>query len=155
MREYFTISAATPQSAFLKANHPLCGKWPVEIKESPLWKFKSWLWGLEDDDEAVAKKPFWTVNSGVAPDDDGPLDGGETQGSLEDIESWPPNRFGRGQAVSSFQCSPVSTGFRPKPITQWRLLGGAGGNPRKKVGPGTKAQGNYFTKFFHLTIFFS
>ena len=27
------------------------------------------------------------------------------QGSLEDIESWPPNKFGRGQAFSSFQFS--------------------------------------------------
>ena len=70
-----------------------------------------------------------------------------TQGLLEEIESWPPNKFGRGQAVSSFQFSPVSTGFRPKPITQWRLLGGAGGKPRKKMEPSTKAQqsskGNY------------
>ena len=83
------------------------------------------------------------------------------QGSLEDIESWPPNKFGRGQAFSSFQFSQVSTGFRPKPITMWRLLGGAGGNPRKNAGPTTKAQesgkGNnhfclFFTKFFNTLI---
>ena len=152
MREYFTISAATPQSAFLKANTPLCGKWPVEIKESPLWKFKFWLyWGLEDLEEKVAQKPFWTVNSGVAPDDDGLLDGGktETEGSLEDIESWPPNEFGRGQATSSFQCSSVSTAWKPKPI-QWRLLGGAQEKP-KKMGPTAKGHESKKGKYTYFT----
>ena len=67
-----------------------------------------------------------------------------TQESLEEIESWPPNKFGRGQAASSFQRSSVSTGFRPKPIGQWRLLGGAGagGKPMKKVRPKTKGSGD-------------
>ena len=46
------------------------------------------------------------------------------------------NQFGRGQQVSSFQCSSVSTGWKPKSF-QWRLLGG--GNARKKLGPKTKA----------------
>ena len=59
------------------------------------------------------------------------------QEPLEEIESWPPNKFGRGQAVSSFQRSSVSTGWKPKPMIQWKLLGG--GKPRKKTEP-TKAQ---------------
>ena len=135
MREYFKISAATPQSAFLKANNPLCGNWPVEIKESPLWKFKFWLyWGLEDLEEGAARKyqagKYWTVNSGVAPTR---FDGGV------DIEEETRNGFGRGQPVSS-----VSTGWYPKPI-QYKLLGGAVGK-KKKMGP-TKAKksqdGNY------------
>ena len=74
------------------------------------------------------------------------------QEPLEDIESWPPNNFGRGQVASSFQRSSVSTGFRPKPITQWRLLGGAGVKPTK-MGPKTKAKtsqdGKYILKILY------
>ena len=78
---------------------------------------------------------------------------------LEEIEARPShlvlslNQFGRGQQVSSVQCSSFSTGWKPKPIPiQWRLLGGAGEKPRRKVGPTTKAQdGNYFyVKFLYV-----
>ena len=60
-------------------------------------------------------------------------------------QSWPLNQFGRGQAVSSVQYSSVSTGWYPKPMQCWRLLGG--GKEKKKIGPTTKAHesgnGNY------------
>ena len=55
------------------------------------------------------------------------------QEPLEDIESWPPNNFGRGQVASSFQRSSVSMGWKPKPMIQWKLLGG--GKSRKKTEP--------------------
>ena len=53
----------------------------------------------------------------------------------DDGEPRPSNQFGRGQPLSS-----VSVGWKPKPIL--KLLGGAGGNTRKKTGPTTKAQGS-------------
>ena len=72
---------------------------------------------------------------------------------LEEIEPqpWPSNEFGRGQPVSSFQYSSVSTAWKSKPM-QWKLLGGAGGKERKKMGPTTKARDSrngifFFVKF--------
>ena len=80
-------------------------------------------------------------DGGTIPSTDDQEDGGQK----------PSIQFGRGQPLSS-----VSTGWMPKPI-QWKLLGGAGGNTMKKVGPKTKAEeprdGNYFFGTFLLWIF--
>ena len=67
----------------------------------------------------------------------------------DDDDLKPSNGFGRGQSVSSVstgRCGGI--GWKPKPICGLRLLGGAGGNAKKKMGPKSKAKaphdGNYF-----------
>ena len=179
MREYFLFSKPT---AFFKAhkpievffNEPIGGGEDLSALhgkvngprgrvhgEASFWNL---FWWLNTDDAKIeassltaARKKYLKLRA----HDDG-LE--EVNDSLNDttqepIESWPPNEFGRGQAASSFLRSSVSTGFRPKPITQWRLLGGAGasGKPTKKKGPAsTKAQdsqkGNYIfiTTYLHV-----
>ena len=139
-----------PESAFFKAN-----PFGPDIKETPRrkWSRLDFCLYLEEEDDEVQKAMTRSLNKARkihqdidAQDHPNPpialeeINDDTTQESLEEIESWPPNKFGRGQAFSSFQFSQVSTGFRPKPITQWRLLGGAGGKPRKKMESSTKAQ---------------
>ena len=168
MREYFLFSKPT---AFFKAhkpievffNEPIGGGEDLSALhgrvigprgrvhgEASFWKL---FWWLNTDDAKIeassltaARKKYLKLRA----HDDGleEIIDSFNDTTQEPIESWPPNQFGRGQALSSFQFSPVSTGFRPKPITQWRLLGGAGGKPRKKVEPSAKPResenGNYY-----------
>ena len=140
-----------PESAFFKAN-PFSGP---EIKETPFrkWSRLDFCLYLEEEDNEIQKAMTRSLNKARKIHQD--IDAQDHQNppialkeeSLEEFESWPPIQFGRGQAASSFLNSSFSTGFRPKPIT-WRLLGGAGGKPTKKIGLApTKAQdsqkGNY------------
>ena len=120
--------------------------------EASFWNL---FWWLNTDDEKIeasslmaARRKYHKLRAQDPPITLEEINDDTTQ---ESLESWPPNKFGRGQTASSFLRSSVSTGFRPKPI-QWRLLGGAGGKPRRKMEP-AKAQvsGNgkyylYFTK---------
>ena len=147
-----------PESAFFKAN-PFSGP---EIKETPFrkWSRLDFCLYLEEEDNEIQKAMTRSLNKAQkihqdidAQDHPNPPNALEeiddtTQESLEEFESWPPSQFGRGQAASSFQLSSVSTGFRPKPITQWRLLGGAGaiGKPTKRSKSKVKGSedGNYF-----------
>ena len=73
----------------------------------------------------------------------------------DDDDLKPSNCFGRGQSVSSVstgRCGGI--GWKPKPIC--RLLGGAFGNARKKMGPKAKAKesqnGNYLFHEFKIFI---
>ena len=68
-------------------------------------------------------------NPATHAQDGGPIPSTDAQ---EDGGQKPSNQFRRGQKVSS-----VSTGWQPKP---WKLLGGTGGNTKKKTGPTSKAQ---------------
>ena len=153
MREYFSLRQPTApeELAFFKANPPLGGgEKPSNAadEETPFWDLVWWIYSLKTVEEieasplAAARRRY--QNPPIVLEEISDSFSDTTQESLEDIESWPPNQFGRGQAASSFQRSSVSTGFRPKPITQWRLLGGAGaiGKPMKKVRPKTKGSGD-------------
>ena len=136
-----------PESAFFKAN-PFSGP---EIKETPFrkWSRLDFCLYLEEEDNEIQKAMTRSLNKARkihqdidAQDHPNPPIALEeiddtTQESLEEIGAWPPNRFGRGQIASSFQRSSVSSGWKPKPMIQWKLLGG--GKPRKKTEP-TKAQ---------------
>ena len=141
-----------PESAFFKAN-PFSGP---EIKENPFrkWSRLDFCLYLEEEDDEVQKAMTRSLNKArkihqdidVQDQPNPPITLEEiiddtTQESLVEIESWPPNKFGRGQVASSFQRSQVSTGWKPKPFIQWKLLGGAGGRLRKKTGPKAKESG--------------
>ena len=157
MREYFSLRQPTKpeELAFFKANPPLGGgEKPSNAadEETPFWDLVWWIYSQKTVEEieasplAAARRRY---QNQIQNEEISDSFNDTTQGSWEDIESWPPNKFGRGQATSSLQHSSVSTGWRPKPI-QWRLLGGAGG-PRKKFEPKAKAQksanGNFFFNF--------
>ena len=134
------------ESAFFKAN-PFSGP---EIKETPLrkWSRLDFCLYLEEEDNEIQKamtrslKKARKIHQDIDAQDHQISPIALEEESLEEFESWPPIQFGRGQATSSFQHSSVSTGFRPKPITQWRLLGGAGaiGKPTKR--PKSKVKGS-------------
>ena len=154
MREYFLFSKPT---AFFKAHKPIevffnepigGGEKPLHGKvigprgrvhdEASFWNL---FWWLNTDDDKIeasslmaARRKYHKLRAQDPPIALEEINDDTTQESLEEIESWPPNKFGRGQAASSVLCSSVSTGWRPKPI-QWRLVGGAGGKPRKKMEP--------------------
>ena len=108
--------------------------------ETRLWKFLWWL--VEDEEDRVApltsaRKTYdkFFASDGTEEDEQKP----------SNFNAFGQDTFGRGQAVSSVQYSLVSTGWYPKPMHCWRLLGGG---KQKKIGP--KAQesqnGNCFLK---------
>ena len=131
------------ESAFLKAN-PFSGP---ELKETPYWKFKWWLWTDEEEDDKVqaamtrslnkARKRFEEDLAQGDVDDEVQGKDGVGVGELHH-----PNQFGRGQSITS-----VGTGWKPKPF-QWKLLGGAGGKKKAPSTKGQKQDGNY--KFRYL-----
>ena len=147
MREYFgsLSTPTTPEKlAFFKANPPLGGgEKPSNAadEETPFWDLVWWIYSLKTVEEieasplAAARRRY--QNPPIVLEEISDSFNDTTQEPLVEIESWPPNKFGRGQSASSLQLSPISTGWRPKPIIQWKLLGGAG--KPKKMGP-TKAQ---------------
>ena len=143
MREVIQLSI--PQEPALFRTNLWLGP---EVKETPYWNFKMWL--LEDEDDEVQAAMTRSLNRArknyeeyLAQDVQGDFDD-EVQGEGGVGELHHPNQFGRGQHISS-----VGTGWKPKPI-QWKLLGGAGGKPMKKIGPKAKESGG--GKLHFITI---
>ena len=142
MREYFSLRQPTKpeELAFFKANPPLGGgEKPSNAadEETPFWDLVWWIYSLKTVEEieasplAAARRRYQDPPIVLEEINDSIND--TAQEPLEDIESWPPNNFGRGQVASSFQRSSVSMGWKPKPMIQWKLLGG--GKSRKKTEP--------------------
>ena len=140
MREVISISMPKPESAFFKAN-----PFGPDIKETPYWKFKWWLWTDEEEDDEVQAAMTRSLNKARKRFEEDLAQGDvddEVQGEGGVGELHHPNQFGRGQSITS-----VGTGWKPKPF-QWKLLGGAGGKKKAPSTKGQKQDGKY--KFRYL-----
>lgn len=134
MREVIQLSIPKEQALF-RAN-PFHGK---EIKETPYWKFKWWLWTEEEEDDEIQKAMTRSLNKArkthqecLAQD-------------VQDVDAQKPSsNHGFGRGFASGRGQPI-----PSP---WFLLGGSksmvgsGKTTTRKANPTSKAEKSHCGK---------
>ena len=140
MREVIRISM--PQEPALFRANPFSGE---EIKETPYWRFKWWLWNEEEEDDEIQKAMTRSLNK---------VRKTHQECLAQDVEAQEPSSthgFGRGFASGRGQPIP----------SRWFLLGGSksmvgsGKTTTRKANPTSKAEKSHCGKLkncFRFTL---
>ena len=129
-----------PQEQALFRANPFSGE---EIKETPLWKFKWWLWTEEEEDDEIQKAMTRSLNKARITH----------QEYLEQDVQKPSSNHGFGRGFASGRGQPIPS--------RWFLLGGSksmvgsGKTTTRKANPTSKSEKSHCGKlknFFWFTL---